>query len=386
MRNSYYGVLIVLMLLLVSGCSQKEKVGTTTTEAVADVLSNGEYVEEVIELFKQDGLIINEPVWELSDITNIEGYEKVKTIVAFDSEEEQGNQGIASSGPSNKMRSGFLLEFASADDMNELIAAQKNRLYFDDMGVDANFISPLFFSNNKRLLVLQLNCRIAESKVRQFEKLLSIAEPSEKLTNWQLVENMTGEWSGAEGLTAIRLEEGKLRYGKLLLNVIGAADKKIYTHETANEKSFYSFVITDKGVTVLPSMDIEQTKGPPIKGGDLAPIEMVRSHEGLTIEKISGNWQSVEADYPGFIQLKATDSPHEMDVLISRKGTEADESIRLTAESYGGSNDFIDFVNEDQTMWYNFSYYKNDQWLFSSGTQRSDATGAGRPYILEQVD
>lgn len=385
----YWGVLLVCMLWLMSGCSVKEKVATSTTETVTETLSNADYIEKIVGLLKKDGIIINEPVWELTDIETSEYYGKVQNMVAFDIEEEQENESTSSNGPSNKMRRGYILGFASAADMTEMIDAQMSRWYVDAMGMDSNFISPLFFSNNERFIVLQLNSQIAESKVAQFEALLPLmGESPTELTNWQLVESMTGEWSGDEGLTNIRLEKGKLRFGKRQLTIIGTDDKnrKIHTREVTNEKSSYVFLLTDKGMTVLPSLSLEQRDNQSVKGGDLAPMDMIRSNDGLTIEKIAGNWQSVESDYPGVIQFKTTNSPHEMDVLISSNEKEAGESIRLTAESYGGANDFIDFVNEDKTMWYNLSYYENDQWSFSSGTLLPEADGMGRPYIIKRVE
>lgn len=73
---------------------------------------------------------------------------------------------------------------------------------------------------------------------------------------------------------------------ELLLEIESTKDQMVYTHELSDKKFLYQMMVTDKGVTILPSYKIEQKKGERITGGNLAPIELVRNdNDKMTIKE-----------------------------------------------------------------------------------------------------
>lgn len=380
MKKTCVWLVGLVMLVLLVGCSRK--VVSTDTSESTETISNEDYRESLLESWKKDGLITSERELALKDIE--EGYRdlyaKAKKIRAFDVEKEQG--GIQNSF-SNDMKGGLLVEFNSFFDMAEMIDKGSNLVHFDDLGVNTNDVAPVFYSNNDRFFALQLNKEISEGKLSQFKDSLFFDDPL-VITDWQLVASVTGEWSGAEGLIQIDQKGGYLYLDTLLLEIKSTKDQMVYTHEVSDKKSRYQMVVTDKGLTILPSYKIEQKEGERITGGDLAPIELVRNdNDKMTIKKMLGDWQSVEDDYPAYLRVRATDDINAVDVYVTQTSEgPLGEADRLTLELEPHEN--LTFLNEEQSLRYVFSYHEKEQWIFYSGTTNPEATGTACPYILER--
>lgn len=201
----------------------------------------------------------------------------------------------------------------------------------------------------------------------------------------RLVHKLVGSWladSYDYGHYEIVYEKNRLTFNSTKLEIEYTEENKVFTHKQDDKTVHYIFEAKEDELIVYPSYEIEQSRDELAVGGDLAPIQLKKTRT-LSKESILGQWQSIEADYPAFIQIRTSYDVDKVELLLAQtKNADKVETILLTFET--GKNELI-YLNDDQTMRYSFSYYKESQMIINVFTTKEEATGAARPWVLERV-
>lgn len=215
--------------------------------------------------------------------------------------------------------------------------------------------------------------------------LSACRKPSQKKNsiNPETVQKITGTWfadSYDYGTYVISSDNQKIVFNSIQLIIDFTEENYIYTYETDDKKSHYTFKIEEDEVTVYPTYEVE----PNTAGGSLAPI-ILRKQQQISTENILGSWQSTESDYPAFIQVKATFDPLKIDLLFTQaEGASNPETIPLTLESEEADSS-LTYVNVDKTLRYTFSNYENKKLILTLSSTKQDTEGTARPWILTRV-
>lgn len=212
----------------------------------------------------------------------------------------------------------------------------------------------------------------------------AVVDDSKKRIDETLVQRLAGSWkaNSYDGNYEIIYDEKSLTFNSEKLEVEYTEGSNVFTHQ-ANEKTIhYIFEVKKAAIMVYPSYEIEQSGNELLSGGDLAPIELKKTRT-ISQESILGRWKSAETDFPAYLQVRATFDPNKVDLLVAgTENLEAVEAIPLTFES--GESELI-YLNEDKTIRYSFSYYKETQMILSSSTNKEGVEGMARPWILEKA-
>lgn len=199
----------------------------------------------------------------------------------------------------------------------------------------------------------------------------------------ETVQKITGTWfadSYDYGTYVITSDNKKIDFNSTHLTIDFTEENTIYTYETDDTKSHYTFKIEEDTVTVYPTYEVE----PNAVGGSLAPI-ILKKQQQISTKNILGSWQSTESDYPAFIQVKATFDPLKIDLLLAKaEGASDREIIPLTLESKKADKSLI-YLNSDKSLRYTFSNYENKKLILTSTSTKQDAEGTARPWILTRV-
>ncbi|ALR99941.1 hypothetical protein ATZ33_00655 [Enterococcus silesiacus] len=210
-------------------------------------------------------------------------------------------------------------------------------------------------------------------------------DDSKKRIDESLVQILAGSWKANSydyGDYEIVYDKKSLMFNSEKLEIEYTEGSSVFTHQ-ANDKTFhYIFEVKEEAVIVYPRYEVEQSGNELLSGGDLAPIELKKART-ISQESILGRWKSVETDFPVYLQVRATFDPNKVDLLIAKtENLEDVETIPLTFES--GKSELI-YLNEDKTIRYSFSYYKETQMILSSSTNKEGVEGTARPWILERA-
>lgn len=200
-----------------------------------------------------------------------------------------------------------------------------------------------------------------------------------------LVQKIIGEWQDDSydyDDYLISVDNQTIHFNSIILTITSTENNTIYTNEKNDTKSHYNFVVDDDSVIVYPSYEIEQTSDEIIDGGSFAPITLKKNPE-ISTTNILGNWKSIESDYPAFVRVNATFDPTQIELMIDQnEEVKNSQPILLILKSKNPSS--LIYLNEDKTIEYTFSNYKNNKLILGTSTTNKDVTGEGRPYILER--
>lgn len=201
--------------------------------------------------------------------------------------------------------------------------------------------------------------------------------------NTALVQIIVGTWfadSYDYGTYVITTNHNKIDFNSIHLTIDFTEENTIYTYETDDKKSHYTFKIQEDKVTVYPTYEVE----PNTVGGSLAPI-ILKKQQHISTENILSSWQSTDLDYPAFIQVKATFDPLKINLRLAKtEGDSINETIPLTLESKKSPNS-LTYLNADESIRYTFTNDENKQLVLTPASTQTDVEGTARPWILTRV-